>query len=168
MARFTEALKGIGMFLLVNVLFYSGWNIFNGLLGFSVSEGDTTTGYLGAFAWISFILIYICIGIIYPIYAIIINFDDEKETNFFAMIKGLVYWVAGTIGGIVIYRIADGILSVLTSDPIDAVVGTAEATSISTTTSLIGWLFVLTIYIIYFIILPLNQISKGFQGTPNG
>lgn len=169
MVRFSETGKGIGMFFLANIIFYVAWRSISSLQSIITTAGSTYEPYLGAFSWISLILTYIAIAIIYPIYAIIINSDETKSTSFFPMIKGLAFWFVGTIACLICFMIVNGLLSSLPSitTTITSLGGnsiTSTNTDAITTTQLMGWLGVLVVYIMYLFILPIRQFCIGFQG----
>lgn len=169
MAQFEEAGKGVSMFILIHILLYLAWETTISPLIEAVTT-ITSEPYLKATVWISLIAVYITTGIIYPIYAIIINTEPDKHTNFIAMIKSVIYWMLGTIACILIFAIINPLADALTSITftVTTMGGATTTTSnagIITTTQLIAWLGVLVCYIMYLLILPINQMTKGFQGT---
>lgn len=165
MTHFDEIGKGVGMFILINSLLYAGWGMMRNLLSYTVSQ----SAFLGAISWISLICCYICVGVVYPVYAIIISSDPNKSTNFFCMAKGLAYWVMGTVACLLVFMIADNITSALTStsfsiETLSGGTGTVDTTDTVTGTNLITTLLVIVIYVLMLIIAPLSNISKGFSG----
>lgn len=159
MVRFEELAKGIGMFLFANLLYYFAWFMFKAILDFTVGEEP----YLGALAWISFVLMYAFTAVIYPIFCVFVNAKNDSQTNIKPIGLANVYWAVGTIGALIIWWIMDVLLSALTS--VDAAIGTGVSGEGTLTTVLwVGWLMVIVVYVIYLVVLPANYLVKGFTG----
>lgn len=180
MANLLEWIKGIIIFIFINIVFYLWWtNIFSNLiewvgtdmLGIGASA-VTSLAILKTFAWISFILLYLTTAPVYLIYSIIQGSSGNAKTNPIDLLIGLGVWMISMPLLIIFYGVFYYIQSSL-STATSTIMDSASITIADQITWLLGLvgIIIITVAPFYFILrgyglnLFGNKVNEGLGGT---
>lgn len=115
---------------------------------------------MGAFAWVSFALVYLLTCPVFLIYSLISGSRDNVETNPIELLKGIAVWVVSLPFALVIFKIVDTLVSALNSSNILDAANQTVATQFS-------WILGL-ILIVGMTLLPFYFIMKGYGQFQDG
>jgi hypothetical protein len=160
MVEIREIIKGITIFIFTTLLFYFLWqNIFSNILdwagtNFITGSPDASTNILKAFAWVSFIVLYLFSSPIFLVYSIITGSRDEVKTKPLEILKGISIWCVSMPLASVVYLIVD---SIVTSG---AGIGTMDAGALAMAITM-SWLIAFIVIVVVDLV-PFIFILKGY------
>lgn len=150
MANLEEWVKGVLTLLLGGLLYYFYWdNIFLYIINF-VNAEDTI---LGAFAWVSFVLMFILTVPVYVIYTFIAGATD-RETSPKHLLMAIGIWCVLMPFAVIVLALVNGLITPLESIGIMGATENALANKFSMFITLMG-IVAMNVY-------PFIYIFKGY------
>lgn len=164
MANISEWIKGITFFIFVSLLFYFLWhNIFSNLIDFVGtdmfnigSDGNTSLLLMKGGAWVSFVILYLGVGGVYLIYAMMAGSTNEIKTQPLYFLVAIAVWSVM----MPILTIIFGLVYFMSTTLATATGNMMDATSLTTANSF-SWILAL-ISMLGLIGFPFYFVLKGY------